>query len=406
MDLSRQQFLSGALGLAGSLAVSSAPAMNRAAGRKPKTPLAIAMWDFSWLERRWPGAGYEDWDRALDELAERGYDAVRIDPYPHLLAVDPARRWTLEPAWTTNDWGSPGLVDVVVLPNLVSFIGKCRARNIRVALSSWFREDLSGVRSRITARSHIEGWLKTLDLLKAAGLLDTLLYVDLCNEWPLDVWAPWFQPGHNSGDWNQPGSLDYMRDAIAQVRRSYLDLPLLFSFCNENTEAYLKHDLDYFDLFEHHLWMSQQNGNEFYKEVGYNYERFDLKGYRNLALHAKPAYDARPDYWRGLLRNRVTALGREAATVRKPLITTECWALVDYKDWPKLDWGWIKELCELGARTAAGTGQWLAIATSNFCGPQFRGMWRDVAWHQAMTRMIHDGPVAASARTGRLWERL
>ena len=31
-------------------------------------PLAITMWDFSWLERRWPGAGYEDWDVALDEL--------------------------------------------------------------------------------------------------------------------------------------------------------------------------------------------------------------------------------------------------------------------------------------------------------------------------------------------------
>src|SRR4030042_4547538 len=36
-------------------------------------PLAIAMWDFSWLERRWPGAGYEDWDQILDELLNRGY---------------------------------------------------------------------------------------------------------------------------------------------------------------------------------------------------------------------------------------------------------------------------------------------------------------------------------------------
>ena len=44
------------------------------------------MWDFSWLERRWPGAGYEDWAQALEELRERGYDAVRIDAYPHLLA--------------------------------------------------------------------------------------------------------------------------------------------------------------------------------------------------------------------------------------------------------------------------------------------------------------------------------
>jgi sugar phosphate isomerase/epimerase len=39
------------------------------------------MWDFSWLERRWPGAGYENWDEALDELTERGYNAVRIDAF-------------------------------------------------------------------------------------------------------------------------------------------------------------------------------------------------------------------------------------------------------------------------------------------------------------------------------------
>ena len=26
---------------------------------------AITTWDFSWAERRWPGAGYENWDRAL-----------------------------------------------------------------------------------------------------------------------------------------------------------------------------------------------------------------------------------------------------------------------------------------------------------------------------------------------------
>ena len=62
------------------------------------TPLAIAMWDFSWLERRWPGAGYEDWDKVLDELAERGYNAVRIDAYPHLLAENPMK------AISTGQW--------------------------------------------------------------------------------------------------------------------------------------------------------------------------------------------------------------------------------------------------------------------------------------------------------------
>ena len=59
--------------------VHQSPDELEPAGRHPR---AITMWEFSWIERRWPGAGYEDWDRALDELAERGYNAVRIDPFP------------------------------------------------------------------------------------------------------------------------------------------------------------------------------------------------------------------------------------------------------------------------------------------------------------------------------------
>ena len=51
-------------------------------------PVAIAMWYVSWLWRRYPGGGFEDWDRALDELEERGYNAVRIDAFPHLVARD------------------------------------------------------------------------------------------------------------------------------------------------------------------------------------------------------------------------------------------------------------------------------------------------------------------------------
>lgn len=60
------------------------------------SPRAITMWDFSWLERRWPGAGYEDWDKVLDELLERGYNAIRIDAYPHLIAEDPTKKMDVE----------------------------------------------------------------------------------------------------------------------------------------------------------------------------------------------------------------------------------------------------------------------------------------------------------------------
>jgi hypothetical protein len=80
-------------------------------------------------------------------------------------------------------------------------------------------------------------------------------------------------------------------------------------------------------------------------------------------------------------------------TTGKPLMTTESWGSVVFKDWPGLDWGWEKELCELGVRHAANTGRWLAISTSNFCGPQYVGMWRDVAWHRRLTDLIKSAQI-------------
>lgn len=47
----------------------------------------------------------------------------------------------------------------------------------------------------------------------------------------------------------------------------------------------------------------------------------------------------------------------------------------------------------MGVRESASTGQWVAIATSNFCGPQFVGMWRDIEWHKQMTGIIRNSKV-------------
>jgi hypothetical protein len=68
--------------------------------------------------------------------------------------------------------------------------------------------------------------------------------------------------------------------------------------------------------------------------------------------------------------------------------------VINYKDWPLLDWGWVKELCEHGVRQASASGRWVAVATSTFCGPQFVGMWRHVDWHSRLTDVIHHGPMA------------
>lgn len=359
-------------------------------------PRAITMWDFSWLERRWPGAGFEDWDVALDELTERGYNAVRIEAYPHLVGVDPTKEWVLDEVWNQQDWGSPDRIRVQVQPALNEFIRKCGERDIRVGLSSWYRTDTTHQEMTITTPEIMaERWINTLKTIEEAGLLDNILYVDLCNEWPGNIWAPFFNalyPKVYWGQWDAPESMEWMQKAIALVREAYPDLPLVFSTDSQDLWRF-KNDLSYFDLIEHHIWMANQNQGEFLKVIDYKNGRFDPQAYKNVQANAERVYREKPDYWSGMLVKQIGAMAETARGIGKPLITTECWGIIDYKDWPMLNWDWVKELCEMGVKEAASTGQWVGIATSNFCSPQFVGMWRDVAWHQRLTTLIKSSPI-------------
>ena len=359
-------------------------------------PRAITMWDFSWLERRWPGAGFEDWDLALDELTERGYNAVRIEAYPHLVGVNPTKEWVLDEVWNQQDWGSPDRIKVQVQPALNEFIRKCGERDIRVGLSSWYRTDTTHQEMTITTPEIMaQRWINTLKTIEDAGLLDNILYVDLCNEWPGNIWAPFFNalyPKVYWGQWDAPESMEWMKKAIALVREAYPDLPLVFSTDSQDLWRF-KNDLSYFDLVEHHIWMANQNQGEFLKAIDYKNGRFDPQAYKNVQANAERVYREKPDYWSGLLIKQIDAMAETARGIGKPLITTECWGIIDYKDWPMLKWDWVKDLCEMGVKEAAATGQWVGIATSNFCAPQFVGMWRDVEWHRRLTTLIKSSSI-------------
>lgn len=360
--------------------------------RRKVPPRAISMWDFSWLERRWPGAGYEDWDKILDELLIRGYNAIRIDAYPHLIAENPTKEWILKEVWNQQVWGSPDLNVVQVQPNLNKFLLKCKERGIKVGLSSWYRQDVDDVRMKITAPDKMaDCWISTLRTIEQDGLLDTILYVDLCNEWPGNLWAPFFSSQYPHivwGEWYKEESLFWMKRTLERMRVKYPDMPFLFSFDCWDVHKYEEVDTSFLDLFEHHIWMVHQNNNEFYKKVDYKDGQFLPEAYKKVVKVAEKLYKAKPLYWQKLLTDKIKLTGEVAKKVGRPLVTTECWGIVDYKDWPLLNWDWVKELCALGTVTAAQTGMWVGIATSNFCGPQFVGMWRDVKWHQEMTAII------------------
>jgi hypothetical protein len=348
-----------------------------------RRPHAITMWDISWLVRRWPGAGFEDLERALDELIERGYDTVRLEACPHLLSVNPDAEWELIPGADCHDWAAPLPVKVRPWPALAEFTRMCRDRGVAVGLSTWFPQDATEARLRISSpQEHAAAWARTLDLFEAEGLLDNLLYVDLCNEWPHPNWAPFFkdQPaGALFDDWSTEPAMAWMRAAIEAFRPDSRGLPLTFSVLPNKRWA--RRDLGFMDFLEPHIWMGQ--ASDYYDRMGYDYPTHGLGGYRMLQQQALPMYLADRDRYRAELETAELSVELD-----RPVATTECWGLVEWRDLPGLDWDLIKELCELGVRTAVETGRWAAIATSNFCQPQFVGMWRDVAWHRELTSLI------------------
>jgi hypothetical protein len=185
-----------------------------------------------------------------------------------------------------------------------------------------------------------------------------------------------------------------MTGALKVVRAAYPGLSYTFSFTTEY-ENWKTEDVSFLDFLEPHLWMT--HFTDFYDKVGYGYELFESKGYENLVKNGERIYRSNPDHWQAGLLKGIDLLAEWSRISGKALMTTECWGIVDYKDWPLLHWDWIKELCALGVKKAAATGRWVAIGTSNFCGPQFAGMWRDVKWHQQLTRIIHEAPLKFSA---------
>lgn len=83
--------------------------------------------------------------------------------------------------------------EVQVQPYLNQFLEKCGERDIKVGISSWYRQDTDNTVMSITSPEIMaDCWIKTLQSIEADGLLDTVMFVDLCNEWPGNLWAPYF----------------------------------------------------------------------------------------------------------------------------------------------------------------------------------------------------------------------
>ncbi len=373
---------------------------------------AVTMWEFSWLVRRTGAeAEYADWDKVLDELAERGYNAIRIDAFPHLIAAGPdgkvIERFTMLPQPDSFMWGSHEAVEVEPRAALIEFINKAKARNIYIGLSCWYNDDTLHRRLMVNSPAdYARIWGETLDLLNAEGLLDRILWVDICNEFPLSIWAPGPAKdifGAMPEDWAQVTAIlmddwpdsarrnmeRYFNDSINPLRAKYPQLRYTFSFTSIGQHNIPTLDVSAFGMAEPHIWVTDDV--QWSQETLHVEAMSSAEGVRKHAAKMLEIYPARKPDAVAILNRQTDFWAGWAKANDLPLYTTEAWASVIYEDVPGIPgakaWEWFKDICAEGVRMAVDKG-WEGICTSNFCQPHFEGMWADVAWHKKMTRII------------------
>lgn len=427
MNSTRRQFLEQSAtamlstGLAGT-ALAGEPEKRSFLRRLP-APVAIAMWDFSWLLRTHPGGGFEDWDRALDELAERGYNAVRIDTFPHLVSVserpEGAKKFRFggRPPGQHALWGNDLPVEVDARAALLSFLPKCKQRGILVMLSTWFFGPKGTNDSVRSIEEFVAAWQTTLRFLDSHGLLDNILFIDLLNEYPLYNGFQWLhetarqrakqavldaaKPGeeHLQDQKPTPGmsaaEKAFYRESSAQmlteVRREWPKFDLALSL-SQNIDYATCAELSLFDALDNHIWFSHIAPLAF------------LNKPMAQAQHAKPEevaakYAELKEQWSKVKPKQVQWMDERLALFEKQgrqlnAVTgnTEGWGMISWDEHPSLDWEFVKETAELGVELALKHGQRF-VCTSNFTHPHFRRLWADVAWHQRITAAIraHQG---------------
>ncbi|MDX9974914.1 MAG: cellulase-like family protein [FCB group bacterium] len=403
------------------LAQTAAKAQALPSVTQVKDPVAIAMWDFSWLLRHHPAGEFADWSKTLDELVARGYNAVRIDAFPALVAADPDGKVVEEYYFGKNDWkpamwGHQYSVSVRPREALLEFLPKCTERGIHVGFSTWFSGP--GVEKVEGLDGLVRVWNETLSFLDGHGLLDNVFYVDLLNEYPLFHGFSWLEKelkairekdlnaipdaeqrerqahqwdkdmGHYNG-MQQAFYRTFLCDAIARLRGNWPGLNFFASqTCNDgvpwqNLDFSCTSALDVHNWFVLNGTLGQNTG---YWENIHNLADNDRK-FPEVNAALKANWTANKDalvVWMSEFMQSVAKKGRELGI---PYGNTEGWGIINWLDHPALDWDIIKEAAELCARLGIENG-YTFNCTSNFTHPQFPRLWADVEWNRKVTSII------------------
>ena len=364
--------------------------------------LPIVMWDYSWLEQYHIGGSFADYDRVIDELVERGYEAVRIDVFPHLIASDRNGN-VIETFHFDHDrlgfalWGRKFSLELNVRSCLVEFIHKLQNRGIKIGLSTWIRVVREGRHSSIgDVNDFVRIWDETLTFLKANGCLETVIYVDLLNEYPMwhdyisfkDKYASYIEGSPEQDQFCET----FATSAIAALQKKWPELRFLFSQTeNYFTERDLKKDYSLFGALDVHIWMT--HNHELSDKVKYLNEAHSMSTdihFRECNQTLHDCYFQNEDKYNRWMEERISQESDIAKKYHIPVGNTEGWGVIIWDEHPYLKWDMIKHAGLISAQLAVNYG-YSFVCSCNFCHPHFTGVWDDIAWHHKITDIIRNG---------------
>ena len=278
-----------------------------------KNPLAIAMWDFSWILRHHRYGEFENWDKVLKELVERGYNAVRIDAMPQFIAADTngsikTEFRSVKENWNPAVWGNDYTMSFSAREALLEFLPKCEKYGVKVGLASWFlRHGTERQEIFMEEGGLLRAWDETIQFLQANNLLGNVIYVDILNEYPnwhgydwlkkeLDNRSDIKQFKMDNPDANLPDFEDSQKEGNPLKELFYNDFinttlkslkskyPNLDFFASLDSAMELDHiDLSNFDALDYHVWFAHTGRIPGLDDVGSKNQSLDFrKVYANL----------------------------------------------------------------------------------------------------------------------------
>ncbi|MDQ7992866.1 MAG: cellulase-like family protein [Propionicimonas sp.] len=396
-------------------------------------PLAITMWDSSWIRRRYRGGGFEDFDVALAGLVERGYDAVRIDAFPHLIARGPdgalVERFKDVPNqfpqfYGFGMWGNPWTMYIEPRAALVEFLTKCREHGVKVGLSTWFKPTDDRRNEQVEGLDEfVRVWNETLEFIDSQGLMDTVAYLDVLNEYPGGHVFTWLHrtvatmawpPGPDGGlNTRQRDFLwGFLSAAIERLRARWPELTISASFTFDGFSRYWEGlDLGVLDFLDVHIWLNYLPGFDAVSDYARTIERhgnpnelFRVERGGNAYLESSrlipqdyhydltwqavlTAWRERRQEWAGEFEAAIDRVVAAARPHHLHVGQTEGWGMVNWLDHPLLGWEVHRETAELATAIAARRGYSFSCS-SNFCHPHFLGFWDEPAWHRGIADTI------------------